>query len=66
MQELPEGDLLVAYIESPNFVHALTTFAASREAFDLWFKQSLAGVTGVDLNTPPPGPLSEQLSSYKA
>ena len=66
VQERPEGDLLVAYMESPNFGHALATFAASHDAFDRWFKQSLADITGVDLNDPPPGPLSEQLSSYES
>ena len=44
---------------------ALTAFAQSQEAFDLWFKQQMADVTGVDLNNPPSGPLSEQLSSYE-
>ena len=37
-----------------------------RDEFDQWFKGRVAEVTGVDLNNPPPGPLSEQLSSYEA
>jgi hypothetical protein len=66
LQQTPAGDLFLAYIESPDFAHALTAFAQSRDGFDLWFKQSLAEATGVDLNNPPPGPLSEQVSSYEA
>ena len=30
------------------------------------FKRRMQEATGLDLNTPPPGPLSEQLSTYQA
>jgi len=66
LQQTPQGDLLLASMESPDFAHALGQFAQSQDAFDQWFKQRLAAVTGVDLNNPPPGPLSELLSSYEA
>lgn len=66
LQHTPQGDLLLAYIESPDFANALGMFSRSRDEFDRWFKQRIAGLTGVDLNDPPPGPLSEQLSSYEA
>ena len=64
VQQTPQGDLLLAYMESPNFAQALTQFAQSQDAFDQWFKRRLAEVSGVDLNNPPPGPLSELVSSY--
>lgn len=60
----PEGDELVAYIESPDFRTALSMFSQSRGEFDQWFKQRLADATGLDLNTPPTAPLPEVLSSY--
>lgn len=66
LQETPNGDLFVTYMESPDFGKALGMFAASRDAFDVWFKRQLADVTGVDLNTPPPGPLSALVSHYEA
>ena len=66
LQHTPQGDLLLAYIESPDFATALKSFSRSQDEFDEWFKQRLAEVTGVDLNNPPPGPLSEQLSSYQS
>ncbi len=65
-QETPQGDLIVAYMESADFGKALGMFAQSKDEFDVWFKAQLAAVTGVDLNTPPPGPLSELLSHYEA
>jgi len=60
------GGSILAYMESPDFAQALSAFAQSKDEFDVWFKQQMAQVTGVDLNNPPPGPLSEQLSSYAA
>jgi hypothetical protein len=66
LQQSPQGDLLLAYMESPDIGKALTLFAESRDEFDVWFKRRMQEATGLDLNTPPPGPLSEQLSTYEA
>ncbi|HET8629349.1 MAG TPA: hypothetical protein VFL91_18165 [Thermomicrobiales bacterium] len=66
VQETPNGDLFVAYMESPDFGRALGRFAASREPFDVWFKRQLAAATGVDLSEPPPGPLGALVSHYEA
>ena len=60
------GDQLVGYMESPDFRKALAMFSQSRDEFDQWFKPRLADATGLDLNTPPAGPLPELLSSYAA
>jgi AAA ATPase domain len=62
----PAGDQFVAYMETPDFGRALSLFSASRDEFDLWFKRRLTDATGLDLNTPPSGPLPELLSSYSA
>ena len=64
LQAAPTGDLLIGYMESADFARSLKMFAESRDPFDMWFKQRMADATGVDLNNPPPGPLSEMLSSY--
>ncbi len=60
------GDLLVSYMESPDFANALQLFSASQDEFDLWFKRRLADSTGVDLNNPPEMTLPELLSSYSS
>ena len=65
LQRLEHGDILIGYMESPNFADSLQRFAQSRDNFDLWFKAQMCEVTGVDLNNPPSGPLSEQLSRYE-
>ena len=66
LQKTPMADLLIGYMESPDFGRALDLFARSQDEFDVWFKRRLAELTGADLNSPPPGPMSEQLSSYEA
>lgn len=63
---LPAGEHLIGYMESADFARALGMFAASRDEFDVWFKQSLRDVTGADLEAPPAGPLPELLSRYTA
>ena len=61
------GNLLVAYMETPDFAHALGLFSASKDPFDLWFKERLDDATGLDLNHPPADmTLPELLSSYIA
>lgn len=63
----PSGDQLVVYMQSEDFGRTLELFVASRDEFDLWFKQRMADVTGVDLNNPPPDlKLPELVSSYEA
>lgn len=66
LQSTPSGDLYVAYMESPDFGRALQMFSASQDPFDVWFKERLLDVTGLDLNVPPGGPLSELLSAYES
>lgn len=66
VQDTPAGDIFVAYLESPDISQTPDQFAASREAFDVWFKRQLAHVTGVDLNVSPSGPPSRLVSHYEA
>jgi hypothetical protein len=63
---LPSGDHLVAYMESEDFNSALGAFVASRDDFDMWFKQRLAEATGLDLNAPPANMSMPELLSFYA
>jgi len=58
-------ELLVAYMEARDFGQALGAFSASRDPFDLWFKEQLATATGLDLNDPPEMQLPELVSHYE-
>ncbi len=66
IQPGPQGDLFVVYFAGENIGRAFQQFAASRDEFDVWFKGQVQETTGADLNTPPPGPMSEILSDYQA
>ena len=67
LAKLPSGDQLIGYMESADFDHALQSFVASRDSFDLWFKAQMLAVTGVDLNNPPASMTPpELLSRYEA
>lgn len=66
VQQTPQGDFFVAFIAGEDLTRAFTEFAASQTEFDRWFKNQVRETTGADLNTPPPGPLSEILADTAA
>ncbi len=66
IQESPMGPLFVIFFHAPDIGGALRQFVGSQDEFDQWFKKQVMDTTGVDLNVPPPGPLSEILSVYEA
>jgi hypothetical protein len=66
IQQTPQGDFFVVYMAGDNIAQAFTQLAASQTEFDRWLKQQLQETTGADLNTPPPGPISEILTDVEA
>jgi hypothetical protein len=56
----------LVYIESEDFAKALGQFSQSQEDFDLWFKERVFDLSGLDLNNPPQMELPEVLSTYIA
>lgn len=64
LAELPSGPALILYMESESLDNAVSTSAASDHEFDLWYKEHLQDITGVDLNNPPPK--AELISAYDA
>jgi hypothetical protein len=65
IQQTPQGDMFVAYMAGDNIARAFEQVAASESEFDRWFKQQMQETTGADLNTPPPGPISEILTEVE-
>jgi hypothetical protein len=59
-----DHDQLVMYLEGESIGGSLGAFIASREPFDVWFKERFAACTGVDLNDPPPLEPAELLAAY--
>jgi hypothetical protein len=66
IQQTPQGDVFVAYMAGDNIARAFAQVAASQSEFDRWFKQRVQETTGADMNTPPPGPISEILTDTMA
>jgi len=66
IQQTPNGDLFTVFFESEDIQGAVGQFVGSADSFDQWFKGQVHETTGVDLNVPPPGPLSDILSVYEA
>jgi hypothetical protein len=49
IQGTPAGELAVVLIESPDLSHALLGLGTSDEPFDVWFREHLLAVHGMDL-----------------
>jgi hypothetical protein len=50
IQGTPGGDVAVVLIESADLAGALLGLATSEEPFDVWFREHLAAVHGIDLS----------------
>lgn len=67
LASVPGGDALVGYVEAEDFGKAVAQFGASKEPFDVWFKDRMREVTGVDFsNIPADFRPPELLSRYEA
>ena len=68
LQRNSAGQFFTIQVEGPDLMASLGTFISSREPFDLWFKEQLRSLTGIDLNAgPPPSEMAaETLAEYKA
>jgi len=57
IQETPVGDFLIVYFHAPDGEAVGKALAASTEPFDVWFKQQVLDITGMDCDQPmPPSP----------
>jgi hypothetical protein len=53
LQSTPLGDLILVYMEVPDPKLAFSSMAASQEPFDVWFREQVLEITGVDLAQTP-------------
>ena len=64
IQRTPDGDVAVVVIESPDIQAAMGALATSDAPFDVWFREHIREVHGMDLaadDSPPP----EQLLDFR-
>lgn len=64
LQQTPNGDLAIVYIEADDLQAAFAGLASSQDPFDVWFREHVREVHGINLEDgfPPP----EQLLDYQA
>jgi hypothetical protein len=60
------GSAAVIYIESENFEQGFSQFVQSQDEFDLWFKQRVLDLSGLDLNNPSEMERPDLQSVYQA
>lgn len=66
LQQTPQGDMAVLYIEADDIIHALQGLAISQDPFDVLFRQQTLDLFGFDLTQPPPGPPPETVFDWRA
>ncbi len=66
LQQTPQGDLAVVYIEAQNISRAFEGLDSSQEPFDVWFREQAKQIHGVDFSEPLPGPLPEAIVDWRA
>jgi hypothetical protein len=59
LQQTPDGDLAIVYIEVADPERMFEEMATSQQAYDVWFRQQVQEIHGLDLTAPPDGPLSQ-------
>lgn len=66
LQNTADGDIVIAVLATDSPGRAARTYSESAEPFDVWFKQRVIEVSGVDPNRSPLGPPSEQIFDFVA
>jgi len=55
VQSTPQGDLIIVHFDAPDVEAVFAGLATSQEPFDVWFRDQVLDITGVDLSQPSPG-----------
>lgn len=66
VQNTEEGPIVIAVLATDDPVRAAKTYAESTSPFDVWFKQRVIELSGIDPNRTPLGPPSEKIFEFTA
>jgi len=61
LQSTPQGDMVLVYFETEDVQKTFEILAKSKGPFEVWFKQQVKSVTGVDLEQPSNEPPPEEI-----
>jgi len=64
VQNTSAGDMCIVYAEMKDPEKNLADWMASKRPFELWLKEQIKDITGVDFNNPPSGGLPRQILQY--
>jgi hypothetical protein len=66
LQQTSQGDLVIVYFEAPDIPRVFEGLASSQEPYDVWFREQVKDIHGVDFSRPLPGPLPEVYIDWRA
>lgn len=66
LQNTEDGPIVIAVLAVDDPGRAAKTYGESTDPFDVWFKQRVIEVSGVDPNKTPLGPPSEEIFQFSA
>ena len=66
LQKTPMGDFVVLFFEGDEPGAMMAGLGSSDNEFDKFFAQQIKDIHGIDVNVPPPGPISELVLEYNA
>ena len=66
LQQTPQGDMAILYIEAEDMARTFQGLATSQDPFDALFRQKTQEFFGLDLAQPPSGPLPETIFDWRA
>ena len=61
VQETPQGSFSVVYLEADDLGRAFGGLATSSDSFDVWWREQILAIHGIDMSRPLPGPMNEQI-----
>jgi Family of unknown function (DUF6176) len=66
LQSTPQGDMAIVYIEADDIARVFQGLGSSQDSFDVWFREQVQAIHGLDLSKPPAGPLPEIAVDWQA
>lgn len=63
-QQTPMGDFAIINVQGPNAETMMPSMGASTDPFDVWFREKVNEMHGIDMTQPPPGPPPSLVHEY--
>ena len=65
-QQTPMGDFAVVYVQGPGAESMMPSIGSSTDPFDVWFREQVKDIHGIDMTQPPPGPPPALIHQFDA